>query len=286
MSFGCDKGLYTYGLYLLHFFTIYSSFFFSFSFSFSSTYSALFASRQIHKVYVAICVGHPGQTTIRAPICRSRKQRQLMTVADDADTEAVSGRISSNTARLRAMGLADKGKSAVSHVKTFAFDGKISAAAVHIETGRTHQIRVHLKHRRTPVLGDEAYGNVAWNKRYAHKEGILRPQLHAYELAFVHPFTDKQIRILAPLPDDMASLLAKLGPAADGQPHNTADDTCIVGPDGLLSKTAQQLLRGERPLGYTGFIAEDRLEFASAEEKPWTEWRLPETKEELESMRY
>ena len=57
------------------------------------------------------------------------------------------------------------GKSAVTHVKTLAFDGKLSAVLVRIETGRTHQIRVHLKERRTPIAGDEAYGNSDWNKK-------------------------------------------------------------------------------------------------------------------------
>lgn len=54
---------------------------------------------------------------------------------------------------------------------------------------RTHQIRVHLKERRTPIAGDEAYGTAEWNKKLARSDNIHRPLLHAYETEFTHPFT-------------------------------------------------------------------------------------------------
>lgn len=54
---------------------------------------------------------------------------------------------------------------------------------------RTHQIRVHLKERRTPIAGDEAYGTAEWNKKLARSDDIHRPLLHAYETEFIHPFT-------------------------------------------------------------------------------------------------
>jgi 23S rRNA pseudouridine1911/1915/1917 synthase len=128
--------------------------------------SALFAQRKIRKVYLAICVGHPGETTLVEPIGRSQRNRQLMTVYEGPP-----------------------GKPAVTHVRTICFDGKISAALVRIETGRTHQIRVHLKHRRTPILGDEDYGNREWNNKIFRSDKINRPLLHAYETEFEHPFT-------------------------------------------------------------------------------------------------
>lgn len=56
-------------------------------------------------------------------------------------------------------------------------------------THRTHQIRVHLKERRTPIAGDEAYGTAEWNKKLARSDNIHRPLLHAYETEFTHPFT-------------------------------------------------------------------------------------------------
>jgi len=75
--------------------------------------SLLFAARKVKKIYLAICVGHPGDATIVEPIGRSLKNRQMMTVYDGPP-----------------------GKLAISHVKTIAFDGKLSACLVRIETGR------------------------------------------------------------------------------------------------------------------------------------------------------
>lgn len=75
--------------------------------------SALFARREVSKIYLAVCVGHPGDTTIVEPIGRGVKNRQLMAVYDGPP-----------------------GKLAITHVRTIAFDGKISACLVRIETGR------------------------------------------------------------------------------------------------------------------------------------------------------
>jgi len=146
--------------------------------------SALFAKRDIRKVYLAVCVGHPGDTTIVEPIGRCRKNRQLMTVYDGPP-----------------------GKPALTHVRTLAFDGKISAALLRIETGRTHQIRVHLKERRTPIIGDDAYGSAEWNKKLLRSDSVRRPLLHAYETEFTHPFTGENVVIRAPVPDDMSGVL-------------------------------------------------------------------------------
>jgi len=82
-----------------------------------SKLSALFANRKISKTYLTICVGNPGQATIDEPIGRCKKNRQLMTVYDGPP-----------------------GKPAVSHLRTLAFDGKLAAVLVRIETGRTHQV--------------------------------------------------------------------------------------------------------------------------------------------------
>ena len=75
---------------------------------------------------------------------------------------------------------------------------------------RTHQIRVHLKERRTPIIGDDAYGNADWNKRLLRSDRIARPLLHAYEPVFVHPFTHQEIVLTAPIPVDMAALINKM----------------------------------------------------------------------------
>jgi 23S rRNA pseudouridine1911/1915/1917 synthase len=72
-------------------------------------------------------------------------------------------------------------------------------------TGRTHQIRVHLKHLRAPILGDEVYGT---------KSPIIpRQALHAYELRLPHPRTGRILEFLAPVPADMARAWEALGGA-------------------------------------------------------------------------
>lgn len=154
-----------------------------------SKLSALFANRKISKTYFTICVGNPGQATIDEAIGRCKKNRQLMAVYNGPP-----------------------GKPAVTHLRTLAFDGKLAAVLVRIETGRTHQIRVHLQHRRVPVLGDTSYGADEWNKRIGRTDGINRPLLHAYESSFIHPFTGENIVIRAPIPNDIAKLLPKLTP--------------------------------------------------------------------------
>lgn len=149
--------------------------------------SKLFAQRRIRKVYLAVCVGHPGDTTIVEPIGRSPKNRQLMCTYDGPP-----------------------GKPAVTHTRTLCFDGKLSLVLVRIETGRTHQIRVHLKERRTPILGDDAYGNGQWNKQYIKSHQVRRPLLHAYETEFIHPFTNKPVLLRAPLPADFQRVIKSI----------------------------------------------------------------------------
>lgn len=152
-----------------------------------SKLSKMFASRLVRKVYLTITVGHPGDTTLFDPIGRDTKNRQLMTTYDGPP-----------------------GKIAISHIRTLGFDGKLAVALVRIETGRTHQIRVHLKARRTPVAGDEDYGNKDWNKKLARMYGVNRPLLHAYETEITHPYTNKQLIFRAPLPTDISSIINKL----------------------------------------------------------------------------
>jgi hypothetical protein len=73
---------------------------------------------------------------------------------------------------------------------------------------RTHQIRVHLKEKYTPILGDEFYGNSNWNDRYFKSNQIQRPMLHAYHIHFPHPFLRRRprVHISAPIPQDMLGI--------------------------------------------------------------------------------
>lgn len=85
------------------------------------------------------------------------------------------------------------------------------AALVEIKllTGRTHQARVHSAYIRHPIAGDEKYGDRGWNERLAAL-GLRRLFLHAAELRFSHPLNHSKMRLHAPLPDELASFLARL----------------------------------------------------------------------------
>jgi 23S rRNA pseudouridine1911/1915/1917 synthase len=133
----------------------------------------MFCARQLEKLYLAICVGTPGDGTIEAPIKRHPTKRKEMAI----DPE---------------------GKPAISTCKVVAYDGKLSLVEVQLITGRTHQIRVHLKHKGAPILGDAVYGSPAWNKKYE----TSRQMLHAWSLKFRHPVTGAAISLKAPIPDD------------------------------------------------------------------------------------
>jgi 23S rRNA pseudouridine955/2504/2580 synthase len=80
-----------------------------------------------------------------------------------------------------------------------------------LETGRTHQIRVHLAHLGFALAGDDKYGDFAWNRALA-KQGLKRMFLHARQLTFAHPADGRAMTIDAPLPPDLAAFVAALAP--------------------------------------------------------------------------
>ncbi|MBS0621911.1 MAG: RluA family pseudouridine synthase [Verrucomicrobia bacterium] len=135
--------------------------------------SQAFAERKVYKEYLAITVGSPGNVTIDAPIGRSPNDRKKMTVTE-------------------------KGKRAVTHLHVLKRNEKYALVQAIIETGRTHQIRVHLQHHRTPILGDKLYGTSAAD----------RLMLHAQRLKFTHPITGQPLEILAPPPPQFTKRFA------------------------------------------------------------------------------
>ena len=135
---------------------------------------ALFASRKMEKHYLTLCLGNPGDKVISAPIKHHPTRRQEMAVVEG-------------------------GKEAISECKTLAFDGKLSLVSIRLITGRTHQIRVHLKSLGTPVLGDSVYGSSSANALF----GAKRQMLHAHTLRFTHPCTGKELFLKAELPKDI-----------------------------------------------------------------------------------
>lgn len=99
------------------------------------------------------------------------------------------------------------GQKAVTHYRSIAYSETISLVEVLLETGRMHQIRVHMAHIKHPILGDLAYGNSTVNREFQRKNEASRQMLHAHELTFTHPVTKKKITITAPIPEDMTSLI-------------------------------------------------------------------------------
>ena len=139
------------------------------------------ATRQIHRSYYAICQGLvPESGTINAPIAR----KDGSTIERQVDFEL--------------------GETAITHFKRLAYDAEknLSFILLTLETGRTHQIRVHMKHLGYPLIGDFLYNpDYTWIKRQA---------LHAAFLEFVHPVTKESIRLEAPLPEDLKSLFPSI----------------------------------------------------------------------------
>ena len=78
-------------------------------------------------------------------------------------------------------------------------------------TGRLHQLRRHFKHLGHPVVGDANYGRGELNRLCRDRFGLARLALHARELAFTHPITGARLRLVAPMPDDLATPLARMG---------------------------------------------------------------------------
>jgi 23S rRNA pseudouridine1911/1915/1917 synthase len=158
--------------------------------------SALFATHDIERVYIALTRGAPEPTrgTIATRLGRSLHDRKKMVV------------------------LRSGGREAVTHYRTEARFGpsdKPLAAkiACTLETGRTHQIRVHMASKGTPVLGDPVYGAgapAASVKAAIQAAGLTRQALHAAVLGFRHPITGEVLRFESPLPADMAAVLETL----------------------------------------------------------------------------
>ena len=96
-----------------------------------------------------------------------------------------------------------------------SFGKAASLLSCRLETGRTHQIRIHLAEIGHPVVGDPVYGSRAGSKPPVH---LKRQALHADVLAFIHPSTGEAIRVESPVPDDLAVLLAELRGRYVGSP--------------------------------------------------------------------
>ncbi len=83
----------------------------------------------------------------------------------------------------------------------------ISAVEVTIETGRMHQIRVHMAHIGNPILGDKTYGDKRLNAYFAKHFGITRQMLHAWKIEFIHPGRNKKMSLQARIKEDMQGFI-------------------------------------------------------------------------------
>ena len=137
--------------------------------------------RKVTKKYIALVKGNvpEDEATIHMPIARSTKDRKKMAV----DV---------------------KGKDAITHFKVLKRYGKYTLLELKIDTGRTHQIRVHMSYIGHPVVGDMVYSNGK------NEFGVEGQMLHAKSLEFKHPVTNKEMHLEAELPEYFKKVLAKL----------------------------------------------------------------------------
>ncbi|KGM09670.1 pseudouridine synthase [Cellulomonas carbonis T26] len=137
-----------------------------------------FKERTVDKVYHAVVQGHPEPTvgTVDAPIGRHPSADYKFAVTAD-------------------------GKPSVTHYEVLEMVPNASLVEVHLETGRTHQIRVHMAALRHPCVGDVTYGA---DPTLAARLGLTRQWLHAMRLAFDHPVTGARVEVTSRYPDDLA----------------------------------------------------------------------------------
>ncbi|HCF65382.1 MAG TPA: RNA pseudouridine synthase [Clostridiales bacterium] len=137
--------------------------------------------RNVKKTYIALVRGNvpEEEATINMPIGRSTKDRKKMAVTKN-------------------------GKQAITHFKVLKRYSKYTLLEIKIETGRTHQIRVHMAEIGYPVVGDAVYSNGK------NEFGIEGQMLHAYKLEFMHPITNKHMELTVPLPQYFEEILKKL----------------------------------------------------------------------------
>jgi 23S rRNA pseudouridine1911/1915/1917 synthase len=164
--------------------------------------SQQFKNRQVNKEYVALVYGslHPPSGTINIPIGRDCKSRTKMSTR------------------------ARRTRSAITHYSLEASYGFMSLLRIRIETGRTHQIRVHLAQQGHPIVGDSLYGgnrirSLPAELLDAAKE-LKRPFLHSRRLEFRHPRSDERLSFQSPLAPELQRFLSIIGGASDDAPES------------------------------------------------------------------
>jgi 23S rRNA pseudouridine1911/1915/1917 synthase len=140
--------------------------------------------RTIDRRYKVLVHGaFPPALTVDRPVGRDRRNRTRQSVVTDRPREART------------------------HFRRIGAFERHSLLEARLDTGRTHQIRVHLEAAGFPVLGDPVYG-----RRGVDQLGLERQFLHAWRIAFTHPVTDEEVAVESPLPADLEGVLAVIGP--------------------------------------------------------------------------
>ncbi len=136
--------------------------------------------------YVALVRGHPQDRRIESSLVRDRGD----------------GR--------RGSGAASEGQHAVTHVHVLEHLRDFALVECRLETGRTHQVRIHLGEQGTPLCGERVYDRPLRGQPAPDDSGARRPMLHAATLAIDHPVSGRRMEWEAPLPEDMQILLRRL----------------------------------------------------------------------------
>jgi 23S rRNA pseudouridine1911/1915/1917 synthase len=152
--------------------------------------AAQFARHSVHRAYLAVVAGRPvpPSGTVDAPLARSAANRKKMAIVEGA-----------------------RGKRAVTHYRVVQTLREAALVECRLQTGRTHQVRVHMASIGHPLIGDPVYGRT----RPAHRELLkslrfYRQALHAAELGFVHPVSKENLTFKSPLPSDIQELFGAL----------------------------------------------------------------------------
>lgn len=149
-----------------------------------------FADHSIERVYAAVVAGRPvpPSGTVRGAIARSSHDRKKMALVEDG-----------------------RGKHAVTHYRTIEPLNGAALIECRLETGRTHQVRVHMSSIGHPLLGDPAYGRTPPRIRpLLQNLGFRRQALHARELGFIHPVTQERKHFVSAMPADLGRLIEEL----------------------------------------------------------------------------
>jgi 23S rRNA pseudouridine1911/1915/1917 synthase len=147
----------------------------------------MFRRHDIRRIYQAIAVGRVEEQTFESQLARDRGDR----------------RRGSTT-------LPNTGKRAVTHVRPLEYLDGYTLVECRLETGRTHQIRIHMAEAGHPLCGEKVYNKPLFKKPSVDRSGAQRQALHAATLAFKHPISGEQLSFSTPLPADMGRLLVKL----------------------------------------------------------------------------